>query len=404
MSEHIPFHVPSLDEIDVSGVLEVLRSGWITSGPRCRSFEAAFADHLAGLPSGGAGSRSGQLHCVAVNSCTSALHLGLDAVGVRAGDLIVTTPLTFAATAEVIRYFGADPLFVDVDATTGNLTPEAVRYVLETLPEGRRERVRAIVPVHFAGNPCASDEFERLAEAYRLKIVEDAAHALPAARQGSRIGTFGDVTSFSFYATKTLCTGEGGMAVTSDEALAHRMRTMRLHGIDRDAFDRYRKGGSWRYEVVEPGFKYNMPDLMAALGLSQLARVDQFRERRSEIAEHYLTELTDVGEIELPRRAAYGDQHSWHLFTMRVDAHLRDAFIEAMAEEGVGTSVHFIPLHRQPYYRNRYGLKPQDFPVASSWGEREVSLPIFPSMTDAQVERVVSAVPKALVAAGKAVR
>jgi dTDP-4-amino-4,6-dideoxygalactose transaminase len=404
MEDHVPFHVPSVDETDVAGVLDVLRSGWITTGPQCRSFEEAFADHLASPCNLAEPREREQLYCVAVNSCTAALHLGLDAVGVRAGDLVITTPFTFAATAEVVRYFGADPLFVDVDASTGNLTPDAVDYALQTLPQGRRERVRVLMPVHFAGNPCASDEFEQLAQAHELKLVEDAAHALPAARAGQRIGTFGDVTAFSFYATKTLCTGEGGMAVTTDANLAHRMRTMRLHGIDRDAFDRYRKPGGWQYEVIAPGFKYNMPDLMAALGLSQLLRLEQFRDRRAEIAEHYLAELADIAEVTLPHRADPGDTHAWHLFALRVDAELRDAFIEALAEAGIGASVHFVPLHRQPYYRNRYGLKPQDFPVATAWGEQEVSLPIFPAMTDAQVERVVTAVPSALAAAAKAAR
>lgn len=393
--EPIPFHVPTLDERDIPGVVEVLRSGWVTTGGRCRDFEAAFAEHLGG-----------DVHCVAVNSCTAALHLGLEAIGVRSGDVVLTTPLTFTATAEVVRYFNADPVFVDVDRDTGNLTPAAVERTLSEMAPDRRERVRAILPVHFAGLPCDSQAFEALAAREGLRLVEDAAHALPAGRDGQQVGRFGDVTAFSFYATKTLCTGEGGMAVTADDELAHRMRIMRLHGIDRDAFDRYRAHGSWYYEVVAPGFKYNMTDLVAALGLSQLGRVEAFQRRRAEVAAAYTEGLAGIDGLILPPHPQPGDEHAWHLYAVRIDDDpgVRDAFIEAMAKAGIGTSVHFIPLHLQPYYRDRYHLKAQDFPAATAWGEQEVSLPIFPALRDDQVQRVIRAFPKALAAARARVR
>lgn len=391
----IPFHVPTLDESDVAGVVEVLRGGWVTTGPRCRRFEEEFAGYLGG-----------GVHAVAVNSGTAALHLAVEALGVQPGDKVITSPFSFTASAEVLRYVGADPLFIDIDPQTFNLDPAGVREVYESLPEEERSKVRAVLPVHYGGLACAMDDFEALAREHGLALVDDAAHALPARRRGRGIGTFGDVTAFSFYATKTLCTGEGGMAVTADQDLAARMRTMRLHGINRDVFDRYTDANaSWYYEVVAPGFKYNMTDITASLGLSQLPRVDAFRERRAEIAARYTAELASVDGVVTPPDAPHGDLHAWHLYALRVDEGraVRDALIQELRANGIGTSVHFIPLHLQPYYRDRYGLRPEAFPEALRIFEQEVSLPIYPSLTDAQVDRVIESIPVALARARKRV-
>lgn len=391
--EPIPFHVPTIDEHDIPGVLEVLRDGWITTGPRCRTFEQRFAEFLGG-----------DVHCIAVNSATAALHLALEAVGLQPGDKVLTSPYTFTATAEVIRYLGADPLFADIDEQTFNLTTQTVRAALDGQPPEVRDRVRVFLPVHYGGLACAMEEFERLAREHGWRLIDDAAHALPTRRRGQLIGRFGDVSAFSFYATKTLCTGEGGMAVTPHADLAARMKVMRLHGISRDVFDRYRsRSPAWYYEVIAPGYKYNLGDLAAALGLSQLPRIEQFRVRRAAIAQAYSEGLRGLEGVVLPPLPPEGDTHAWHLYPLRVlgGRAVRDAFIEEMSQAGIATSVHFIPLHLHPYYRERYGLKPQDFPVADRVFSQEVSLPIYPSMTDAQVSRVVDAIPPALLAASR---
>jgi dTDP-4-amino-4,6-dideoxygalactose transaminase len=389
----IPFHVPTLDESDIPGVVEVLRGGWITTGPRCKEFEENFGRYL------------GQdVHCVAVNSGTAALHLAVEAAGLGPGHKVITTPFTFTASAEVLRYVGADPLFVDVDPDTFNLDAARVRQVYLSLPEAERETVRAILPVHYGGLPCAMDDLEAFAHEFGLALVDDAAHALPTRRQGRLIGTFGDATAFSFYATKPLCTGEGGMVTTRDAALAARMRTMRLHGISRDVFDRYTDANAtWYYEVVAPGFKYNMTDITAALGLSQLERIDAFRDRRAQVAAMYDAKLAGLDGVETPPHAPDGDLHAWHLYPLRISdgRAVRDALIEELTADGIGTSVHFIPLHLQPYYRERYGLGPTDFPVATKLFEQELSLPIYPSLTDSQVESVTDRIRPALVRARK---
>ncbi len=391
--EPIPFHVPSVDEEDIPGVVEVVRGGWVTTGPKCREFETEFGRALGG-----------QLECVAVNSATAGLHLALEAIGLGPGDRVLTTPYTFTATAEVIRYLGADPVFVDVDEATFNLQPSDVRAALKTMTSEQRGSVKAVMPVHYAGLACDMAGFEELGREFGLRIVDDAAHALPTRVDGKPVGQWGDISVFSFYATKTLCTGEGGMAVTADKELAKRMRTMRLHGISKDVFDRYRDSApSWYYEVVAPGFKYNLGDIAAALGLSQLRRLDKFRDARARIARTYNDGLSALDGVTLPVDAATGDLHSWHLYPLRVDGgrQVRDAFIEELSEAGVSTSVHFIPLHLQPYYRDRYGLQPEDFPVALRCFEAEVSLPIFPAMTDNQMKRVIDAIPAALERARK---
>ncbi|MFA9430127.1 DegT/DnrJ/EryC1/StrS family aminotransferase [Egicoccus sp. AB-alg2] len=386
----VPFHVAQIDDEAVDAVVRVLRSGWLTTGQQCRDFEAAFASVLGP-----------DVHAVAVNSATAALHLGLEALGVDAGSRVITTPYTFAATAEVVRHLGAEPVFADVDPVTGNLTPQTVMAAYQRLSPTERRQVRALVPVHFAGLPCDMTGLARLAGEHGWGLLDDAAHALPASHRGQAIGTLGDVTAFSFYVTKPLCTGEGGMAVTRDPDLARRMRTMRLHGIDRDVFDRYHRADAWYYEVVAAGFKYNLTDVAAALGLVQLRRLRADHAARRAIAAAYRDALGDVEGLRLPPEAHVADEHAWHLFALRVTdgPAVRSAFVRHLAATGVGASVHFIPLHLQPYYRDRYHLRPDDFPAATGLYHEEVSLPIWPGMTTEHVRWVVEAVPAALAAA-----
>jgi dTDP-4-amino-4,6-dideoxygalactose transaminase len=373
----LPFALPCIGEEEIAEVVATLRSGWLTTGPRTRRFEELFAQFV-GMP-----------HALAVNSATAGLHLALEAIGLQAGDKVLTSPYTFTATAEVIRYFNADPVFVDIDPNTFNLDP---KKLAETL--ARTDKVKAILPVHFAGQACDMQPILELAKRYNVKVVEDAAHALPTYYKGKIIGSLSDITVYSFYVTKTLATGEGGMIVTANPDYAERMRTMRLHGINRDVFDRaVSTKPAWYYEVVAPGFKYNMTDVAAALGIHQLAKVEKHRLRREAIAQQYTQNLTD-----LPLQTPYVQYpttctHAWHLYELQLDLDAlrltRDQFIEKMSAAGIGTSVHFIPLHIQPYWRDRYGFRPEDFPLAYAAYLRAVSLPIYPSMTDADVERVI---------------
>jgi dTDP-4-amino-4,6-dideoxygalactose transaminase len=315
-------------------------------------------------------------------------------VGVSEGDLVLTPSYTFTASAEVSRYLGAHPVFVD--NAEDELHVSAARFIERYLglPPKERAKVKAVLPVHYGGAPVDMELLEAFCAEEKLALVDDAAHALPTRRQGKLIGTYGDVSAFSFYATKTLCTGEGGMAVTADPEIAQRLKTMRLHGISKDVFDRYRKTSSWYYEVVAPGFKYNMSDIMAALGLSQLARVDAFAARRAEIACAYHGAFAGVEGLRVPPGATEGDLHAWHLYALRVDGgrEVRDALIDRLGEAGIGTSVHFIPLHRQPYWRDTYDLAARDFPQAERLFTSQISLPIYPAMSDEQVQRVASEV------------
>jgi dTDP-4-amino-4,6-dideoxygalactose transaminase len=378
--EFIPFARSAISDAEIGEVVECLRSGWITTGPRTARFEKEFAEFL------------GARHALAVNSATSGMHLALDAAGVGPGDVVVTTPFTFTATAEVVRYMGADVAFADVDAATLNLDPQALGRALER----HRGKVKVVLPVHFGGLACDMHAIGALAGAHGARIVEDAAHAFPTTWGGRLIGSFGWVTVFSFYATKTICTGEGGMVVTGDDEAARRMKVMRLHGINRDAWDRYTaKNAAWQYDVVAPGFKYNLTDVASAMGIHQLARAQELRRRRESIARRYDAGLAGL-PLRLPAGAPAGEVHAWHLYTIRLDTARLDIdrarFIEEMRDAGVGTSVHFRPLHLMTYWREQYGLQPEDFPVATAAYERIVSLPIWPDMSDADVARVIGAV------------
>ena len=379
----LPFALPEIGEEEIAEVVDTLRSGWITTGPKAKRFETDFAAFL-----GDAG-----LHCIAVNSATAGLHLALEALGVGLGDEVITTTHTFTATAEVVRYLGADVRLVDIDPLTLNIDPALVEAAITP-------RTKAIIPVHYGGLAADMPALLDIARRHGLKVVEDAAHALPATCGGRLIGTLdSDATVFSFYANKTITTGEGGMLVTRNDALASRARTMRLHGMSRDAFDRFTaKVPSWYYEVVAPGFKYNLTDIAAALGIHQLRRAHVFGKRRQEIAGRLSDGLAGL-PLQVPPGPAAGELHSWHLYAVRLTTQAavnRDRFIERMFEQGVGCSVHYIPLHQQPYWRDRYSLRAQDFPHSQQAYERLASLPIFSLMSDGDVERVVAAAGRAL--------
>ncbi|GAA2096356.1 O-antigen biosynthesis aminotransferase WlbF [Microlunatus panaciterrae] len=380
--DFLPFALPDIGKEEIEAAADAMRSGWLTTGPRAAAFEREFAEFL------GEG-----VHAVALNSATAGLHLALEAVGIGPGDEVLVPTWTFTSTAEVVRYLGADPVMVDVDPVTLNLDLEAAAAAVTP-------RTRAVMPVHFAGLAVDRSGLEKLARNCGLIVVEDAAHSFPTVSAGSLVGAgASEAVVFSFYATKTMTTGEGGMVVTSDPDVAKRIRTMRLHGISRDVFDRYRSTvPSWQYEVVAPGFKYNLTDPAAAMGRVQLGRAHEMRDRRGAIAAVYDEAFADL-PLELPAHADPGDVHAWHLYVTRLTADAavgRDAFIEEMARAGVGCSVHFIPLHKHPYWRDRYALTDEQFPVASAQFERVASLPIFSSMSDAQVDRVVRAVRRVL--------
>jgi dTDP-4-amino-4,6-dideoxygalactose transaminase len=377
--DFLPFALPDIGEEEIAEVVDSLRSGWVTTGPKAKRFEEDFAAFLGN-----------DVEAITVNSATAGLHLALEAVGVGHGDEVITTSYTFTATAEVIRYLGADPVFVDIDRDTLNIDPVELEKAVTP-------RTKAIVPVHFGGLACDMDAIRKLAKRYGLKVVEDAAHALPTTYRGKLIGVSdsSDATVFSFYATKTITTGEGGMIVTRDRTVADRCRVMRLHGISRDAFDRYTsKKPSWFYEVVAPGFKYNLTDLAASLGIHQLRKAWKFRERRAEMAAIYDKTFKGL-PLVLPPHPLTGDLHAWHLYVVRLtDAAkvVRDRFIEQLMGKGIGCSVHFIPLHLHPYWKERYHLKSEEFPEATKAFERAVSLPLYTKMSDNDQERVIAAV------------
>jgi dTDP-4-amino-4,6-dideoxygalactose transaminase len=380
--KYLPFALPDIGEEEIAEVVDTLRSGWITTGPKAKQFEQDFSKLFD------AGTES-----IAVNSATAGLHVALEAIGISSGDEVITTPYTFTATAEVIRYLGAHPIFVDIDPDTLNIDPTKIEAAITN-------KTKAIIPVHFAGLACEMTEILRLARKHNLKVIEDAAHALPTRYQGKLIGDLeSDAAVFSFYATKTITTAEGGMVVTRNPEIAARCRIMRLHGISRDAFDRYTSTKpAWHYEVVAPGFKYNMTDLAASMGIHQLKKAWAFQQRRQAMAERYDRELAGL-PVTLPPRENQGDVHAWHLYVIRLQSNAgiqRDRFIEEMSQRGIGCSVHFIPLHLHPYWRDTYKLKPEDFPNALAAYQSAVSLPLYTKMTDDDQSRVIGAVKEIL--------
>ena len=374
--EFLPFAAPLLGDEEIQEVVHCLRSGWLTTGHKVKQFEREFGEFI------------GAKHALAVNSCTAALHLALEAVGVGPGDEVITTPMTFTATAAVIEHLGARPVFADVTAQTLNIDPEQIRRRLSP-------RTKAILPVHFAGQACDMDAIVDIARGAGVPVIEDAAHAIPTRYHGRMVGTLSDITCFSFYATKNVTTGEGGMVVTDRDDIMERMRLMHLHGMSKDAWKRYTQNGSWSYEILAPGFKYNLTDIAAAIGIHQLRKCQAFHRRRLTIADQYDAAFADLPGISIPR-VEDRESHGWHLYVIQVDPERltigRDAFIDQLIARNIGVSVHFIPLHVHPYYRERYALRPQDFPNA--WGayERIVSLPIYAKMSDDDVRHVVDAV------------
>lgn len=381
---NVPFFRPELSEAEIAEVVDTLRSGWLTTGPRVKRFEQDLAAAV-GAP-----------HAIALNSCTAALHLAAEALGLRQGQSVLVPTMTFAATAEVVRYAGAVPVLVDCDPVTLNMDLEdAERRIADA-----KEPV-GIIPVHVGGLMMDMDAVSAFAERHGLWVIEDAAHALPAAwrRPDGSWQRCGEgtaaITCFSFYANKTVTTGEGGMATTADPALAERMRMMSLHGLSRDAWDRFSKGGSWDYRILAPGFKYNLTDVAAALGIHQLARAEEMRKDRERLALRYLESFSNTEELDLP--PVPDDRiHSWHLFPVRLRLEKlaidRNSFIAELKEAGVGCSVHWRPLHLHPYYAETFGWRAEDLPTASEVWQRIVSLPLFPAMTDAEHEHVVAVV------------
>lgn len=393
----VPFFRPAIGDDEIAAVVDCLRSGWLTTGGVTREFEVELA-HFVGAK-----------HAIALNSCTAALHLALEAIGLRRGELVLVPTMTFAATAEVVRYFDAIPVFVDCERQSQCIDLDAARATLVALRAGAPTaglrgpygRVRAIIPMHYGGQMADVEGVRALADEFELAVIEDAAHTLPAYFRANSsapwraVGTTADVTCFSFYANKCITTGEGGMAVTDDDSLAARMRLMSLHGMSKDAWKRYTSAGAWYYEVVAPGFKYNLTDIASALGRVQLRRANEMWEARTAIAAHYHRALANIPGLELPT-ASSDRKHAWHLYSIRLDLAVwkrgRDVFIDELKERGVACSVHWQPLHMQPYYRQTYGIPADAFPVAAGLWPRLVSLPLFAGMTEEDVEHVAGAI------------
>jgi dTDP-4-amino-4,6-dideoxygalactose transaminase len=372
----IPCFRPVIGREEIEAVTDVLRSGWLTTGPKAREFEQKFAAFL------GDG-----VEAVAVNSATAGLHLAAEACGIGPGDEVIVPTLTFTATASVIRYLGADVVLADVEESTRCID-------LDDAERRLTPRCKAIIPVHFGGLSCDMAKVLAFARRHNLKVIEDAAHALPARWNGRMIGSWeSDACVFSFYACKPITTGEGGMIVTRDPKIAARARVMRTHGLDRDSFDRFRKvGASWAYDVVAPGFKYNLTDVAAAIGIVQLSRAWMLQASRQRAAERYLDKLAGL-PIDCPAAAPPGGLHAWHMFPIRVHESARanrDDLIAALTAESIGTSVHYRPLHEMTYWKERYHCQPGDFPIASRYFAGAITLPLFPGMTDAQVDRVAA--------------
>ncbi len=372
-NDFLLFHRPFISDEEIDEIVDTVRSGWLSMGPKTIRFENEFNKYIGAKKS------------VAVSSWTAAGHLTLDAFGVKAGDEVIVPTMTFPATAEIVCYFGAKPVIVDVDEDTLNIS-------LKEIEKAITPKTKAIIPVHYGGQPCDLDEIHEIAKKHNIKVLEDAAHSLPATYKGKKIGTISDVTCFSFYATKTLSTGEGGMICTNDEELAERCIIMRLHGINRDAWKRYTESGSWYYEVVAPGYKYNFTDLQASLGLPQLKKVDLMWESRRKIAAKYTEALKDLDTIEL-HTVKPDRESSWHLYPIRL--HLekltknRAQIINELRRKNVGVGVHFMPVHQHLYYNETFNLSDKDYPVASAVFPRLMSLPIYPGMTDANVDKVI---------------
>jgi len=394
----VPFFVPEIGDDEIAEVIDSMKSGWLTTGPKCKQFEQDMAKFL------------GVKHALAVNSATSALHLALEAIGIVENDLVFVPSMTFTATAEVVRYLNATPVLVDCQEDSFCIDPEHLRHLIQRLknnqavpgvkdPQGKT--LKAIMPVHYAGQMADVEAISQIAEEFGLEIIDDAAHALPSAYRKDEnspwimAGKCAKATALSFYANKTMTTGEGGMLLTDDDEIAKRASVMRLHGISRDAWDRFKTAGSWYYEVVAPGYKYNMTDIAAAIGIHQLKKITAFRDGRSRGAMLYNQKLENLAEVLTPQTLP-NRQHAWHIYVLRVLTDKlsidRDAFIEELTKREIVCSVHYTPLHRHPYYRDTYNYKAEDFPVTENICQQVITLPLFPSITEEQIDEVSEAV------------
>ena len=378
----LPFSPPSIDDQEINEVVDTLREGWITTGPKVKRFEEEFASFI-GSPA-----------ALAVSSGTGALHIALAALKIGPGDAVITTPMSFCSSVHVIEQVGARPILVDVEPDTLNIDPNKIEDVLKSAVRSPQSAIKGLLPVHLYGHPCDMKVIMDIAEKYHLEVIEDAAHALPAKYDGRLIGTIGDLTAFSFYSTKNITTAEGGM-LTGKSELIEEARLWSLHGMDRDAWKRYSSEGSWYYEVIRPGFKYNMPDVAAAIGIQQLRKLTRFQTRRKEIVSGYNEAFSQLEELQIPCKRA-DVEHAWHLYVIRLNLERlkinRNQFIEELKARNIGTSVHFIPIHLHPYYRDKYDYKPDDFPIAYREYQCILSLPIYPKMTDQDVQDVIEAV------------
>jgi len=378
--QFLPYALPLIEDDDIEAVVDSLKSNWISKGPKTGEFEKRFAEYI------------GVKHAIALNSCTAGLHIALLAAGVGAGDEVMTTAMTFAASANVIIHCGATPVLVDIDPKTMNIDPAKIEEKITA-------KTKAIIPVHLAGLPCEMDEIMVIAKKYSLFVLEDAAHGTYTKYKDRMVGTIGDAAAFSFYATKNLATGEGGMVMTNDDELANKMRVLSLHGMSRNAWNRFSEKGSWYYEIEYPGYKYNMTDIQAAMGMTQLAKLESMQARREVIWQRYNATFSKLPEIEVPTDFAYA-RHARHLYMIRLNLDKltvdRAAFIELLKEENIGTSVHYIPLPYHPYYRDTFGYKPGDFPKTEALYERIISLPLYPRMSDTDVQDVIEAVQRVI--------
>jgi dTDP-4-amino-4,6-dideoxygalactose transaminase len=371
-TEFLPFSRALIEEEEINAVAEVMRCGWLTTGARVREFEAAFKEYV------------GSQNAVAVSSCTAALHLSLAAIGIQEGDEVIIPTMTFASTGEVVSYFKARPVLVDCAPDTFHIDPKEIERAITP-------RTKAIIPVHYAGHACDMDAILDLAQRHEIKVIEDAAHALPAQYQGRMVGTMGDISCFSFYPTKTMTTGEGGMVTTANQEYAERIRMLSLHGISKDAWKRYSAEGSWRYDILETGYKYNLTDIQAAIGVAQLQKIDRMRARRAYLAKKYDSALGGFDAFRLPTTPE-GMTHAWHLYVIQVQAAAltigRDQVIEELKRRGIGTSVHFIPLHLHSLYQ-QLGYRSGQFPQAEARFEGAISIPLFAAMRDEDCDRVI---------------
>jgi dTDP-4-amino-4,6-dideoxygalactose transaminase len=376
----LPYNLPDISDAEIDAVVDVLKSSWLAPGPRVKAFEESFAAY------------AGTKHAIAVDSATAGMHLALVSLGIGPGDEVITTPTTFAASVNVIIHAGATPVLADIRIDDYCIDPAAVERAITP-------RTKAILPVHHGGSACRMDELMAIARAHNLRVIEDAAHGIGTEIGGQQIGAWGDATVFSFYPTKNVTTGRGGMLTTNDAALADRARLLALHGMSNDAWDRYTDRGSWAYRVLAAGYNYTMSDFQAALGHAQFKRIGEFQRRRREIAMAYQARFASLAEVVLPVERA-GSTHAWHLYVVRLRDEVRtisrDEFIVEMKERGIGTTVHFIPIHHHPYYRETFGWAPGDFPIADEAFASMVSLPLYTRMTDVDVDRVALAVEEIL--------